>query len=430
MLTSLILMSERRESGTPPQQRSRRKSHPQRIAVFDSPARRPSFRFQKLIDEAARNVSLVPLLPKHPALERAKVIFDFNCSLNAFALKYFARLFTFLAESCNTVLRATTSRSDALVSEDDARYFVGMVLRIIAHPADTEREAIRSLSSLGLAHHSWDKMIKNFSFENTDLIELTNLILKQHIVPSGSPILDEAIWPGENDWPFIRRHEAKPHNQGLKVFEVAMVLKNSGRACCWHLIPDYNEAPLVPAGALDAAVLSLPRDQHLVLTADAWFGSLNWARAHPEIPVVFRVSSAKDPELFSVVTEDLNLGHYRVLSYGSMLISVYNDGVPMMAISTAHKTPPAPNDSALQPAPISAYQQAKLPPRLSVAATISLALLDLETLRELSAALGEAPSGDKPKLIAAISRRELPLPASGKASPNMSTGVISDLTLL
>jgi hypothetical protein len=61
---------------------------------------------------------------------------------------------------------------------------------------------------------------------------------------------------------------------------------------------------------------------------------------------------------------------------------------------------------------------AGLPPRLTADATVDLALLKGDTLRQLAAIVGEATSGTSANLISRISGRRLPLPALGNRVPS------------
>ncbi len=302
----------------------------------------------------------------------------------------------------------------AAIQEEEIRFFIGMIIDQLARAPKSTKEYLKSFPHAGLSVNRWHKIIQCMGFDSSQWFTELNSTFSRVVQLPGSVTLDESIWRGKADWIFIREHPDKPIPLGLKVFTLAFRLPKTDRPYCYHFWPDLNTKCLSAASVLNLALAALPRDAQVVMTADRFFGSLDWALAHPEQAVIFNVNLNAECSLFSALEKDIPQGHYRVYKIRNALLSLFHDSNMMRVISTAHTTVDA-NTTSVVMLPPTAQESAGLVPRLTAPATVDLAMLKTETLQELAALFGESTSGTTADLISRISGRRLPLPALSKS---------------
>ena len=137
--------------------------------------------------------------------------------------------------------------------------------------------------------------------------------------------------------------ERKPEPEGMRSFIWCYQLTQSGRPVCYRYLPDLTIPHIGGAQILSDMLENKPSTATgIILCADAFFTSLEWAQNHPEQPVIFSIPRSKIDDVFEIFTYQLSVQEYRVFAKGPILLSVWHDNAIVTCASTIHTWTPNP----------------------------------------------------------------------------------------
>jgi hypothetical protein len=197
---------------------------------------------------------------------------------------------------------------------------------------------------------------ENLSFDVVQLVETFNQSSNSTIDVCGDVSLDEQIWEWFGDSGFLAFIPRKPHSTGLKVMALSTSLQSSQRPVCVSILPDNVNPRFTANESLQVFfsndhwffLFKLTKTKQwaskalenrcVSITADAWFGNLNWLRNFKSIPTTFSVSSNQF-KFLPLFSSGLKFHEFREFSDGEVIVSVWNDHAIVVSASNAWSVP-------------------------------------------------------------------------------------------
>ena len=343
--------------------------------------------FNTIISEGCRNVTYNQLKPK--CEHSTTIIYRQGTRSSVTEIQIFEKLFPeHILETICMEINKNISLYDEVkstITPDKLLLLIGFILEAGFQKKVDLRTHLRDNNSGTSLRYLWGIFSKYIEFDETYLFNLFNTNYKKYVEPGGHFSLDEQIWHWNGEDPSCIYIPRKPNPNGFKIICICAWLTSSRRPYCYHFIPDLANDKITPSLALDCTLQLLPRKRTSV-TADCWFGSLNWLEHNKDSLYTLAIGANQRPYLTRVFALNLKPSEWRTFTNDKIVMTVFADNKLMVTATTCF-------DVLLDPIfkikSQSAVELTDLKPRFSVEAAEIFSSLPLDDLKVLSANFGE-----------------------------------------
>lgn len=305
--------------------------------------------------------------------------------------------------------------------EDDVFGLVAMILDICGRQVHQFRDYVRDPERrVGLSANRYEDLKAHLDFNMEDLISAFNDSLKESIVVGGHGVVDESMLPWHGKSPFSITIPRKPKSTGLRMYVVCFPLASTGQPVAFHVIPDIRSPTYGGREVLDIVYDQLPADRILSITADSFFGNLNWMTTHQDRFLTLAIPKNSDPKLFELFSKDLAHHEFRSFAKGDLVVTLWLDESLVITASTRYKTK-RPGESSREGSyrGIDFNSQRE---KLSLPTIHILEKLPQDQLEILAKKCGISTSGSRSDLAFRIGGRLPPRVTSGDPGPSTEIG--------
>jgi hypothetical protein len=291
---------------------------------------------------------------------------------------------TFTLNQANQKRKGPQGRKISFTSQDILQFII-VIIGMCGKREKNTTVFVRDKNRRGLGISKYEKIRAFLNFDIATLFGIFNKNLKNLIKVGGTSAIDEAIWPWKSDSEFVITIPRKPKDTGLRMYYWAFDLTGSGRPVLWHILPDLRVPCIPPTEVLDAMLRVWPENTNVSVTADAFFTSLTWLRAHSNLSITMGVPARELAKLVPLLTHNLEYHDYRIFTDGTLILNMWRDNTTVTTVTTAFKSTPPDNAGEIR---IRGHDLTGQIPQLSVEATKILGTLPSADLRILAKMTG------------------------------------------